>query len=92
MAQSGLPAGSTVISIDNPVVWCHAGGSNYSGYGNPTTYISDSYYPYRFQASGVSVTQSGDNIVVSGTCNFGGYYGLAYMGVRLESADVLYFE
>ena len=88
---SGLPAGSTIISSSNVTVWCHGGGTSYSYTGNPTTYVTDSYYVYRTPASDVTISSSGDNMVVSGTCRFtGGSVSYVYRGIRVESADVLY--
>lgn len=87
---SGLPAGSTIISVTNPVIWCHGGVTNYQPSGNPTLYVSDTYYPYRTQASNVDIITSGNNIVVTGNCTFLSNGVYTYMGVRLESADVLY--
>ena len=88
---SGLPAGSTILSSSNETVWCHGGSTNYTYTGDPTTYVTDSYYYIRTAASDVTISSSGDNMVVSGTCRFSSLNAsYTYRAIRVESADVMY--
>lgn len=89
-----LSSGASIVSIDNAIVWCYGSiASSYSvnpGVYPPTSYVNDLYFPYRTQATGVTINQSGNNIVVSGSCKFGGVSASLYTGIRLQSADVVY--
>jgi len=63
---SNVPSGKTILSTSGSI-WCHAGSGYYNSYGNPNTYISDSYYPGRTQGTVTSISNNNNGTV---TVNF----------------------
>lgn len=90
-ASSTVPSGRTPGTVLGGTVWCHAGGNNYSGYG--TSYISDSYYPYRVAATITSIVNNNNGTVtINGNCRFttAGNYSYAYMAMRADNLTFAY--
>lgn len=82
---NAVPNGSNVVSTASLTVWCHGGYSDYSYAG--TTYLNDSYYPHKVQASNVGAVANGTTLQLQVTCPFynGGSY-VIYKGVTVTGS------